>query len=99
MVNCEGISAKGAWEALGNDERDQESEDDRILPAVMVREDENEKIEAPAKKKPGRKRTKLSKLDQLLKNLPLGVSFLGPAGHCKKEYILEQLKDGLKAVG
>ena len=47
----------------------------------------------PAKKKPGRKRTKLSKTAQLLANLPTGFTFIGPLGQCNETYILAELKD------
>ena len=40
------------------------------------------------KKKVGRKRTKLSKIELLLTNLPTGVTFIGPAGFCTEEYIM-----------
>ncbi len=49
----------------------------------------------PAKKKPGRKRTKLSKTAQLLANLPTGFTFIGPLGQCNETYILAELKDQL----
>ena len=41
------------------------------------------------KKKPGRKKTKLSKTAILLANLPKGFTFIGPEGHCTEEYIME----------
>ena len=45
------------------------------------------------KKKPGRKRTKLSKIAVLLKNLPPGFSFVGPPELCTEEFVLGQLKN------
>ena len=48
----------------------------------------------PIKKKPGRKK-KLSKLAQLLLNLPRGFTFTGPNNCCTEEYILSQLKNDL----
>ena len=66
---------------------------------TMVHQVDYKTTEVSTKKKPGRKRTKLSKIDQLLINLPAGFTFLGPPGHCKKDYILEQLKDGPKKGG
>ena len=51
-------------------------------------------ITAPKeKKKPGRKRTRISKIEQLLRNLPKGFVFTGPDGCCTETYILEQLKN------
>ena len=47
------------------------------------------------KKKPGRKRTKLSKTSILLANLPKGFTFIGPPGHCNELYVLSQLKNDL----
>ena len=47
------------------------------------------------KKKPGRKRTKLSKTAQLLANLPLGFTFVGPEGCCTEDYVLAELKNEL----
>jgi len=45
------------------------------------------------KKKPGRKRTKLSKTAQLLANLPPGFTFVGPEGYCTEEYVMAELKN------
>ena len=45
------------------------------------------------KKKPGRKRTKVSELTKLLTNLPNGVTFTGPEGCCTEEYVLDTLKN------
>ena len=49
----------------------------------------------PAKKKPGRKPTKLSKNAQLLANLPTGFTFIGHPDQCNETHILAELKDHL----
>ena len=46
------------------------------------------------KQKPGRKK-KLSKLAQLLLNLPKGFTFTGPSDCCTEEYILSQLRNDI----
>ena len=47
------------------------------------------------KKKPGRKRTKLSKTSILLANLPKGFTYNGPPGHCNEIYVMSQLKNDM----
>ena len=45
------------------------------------------------KKKPGRKRTKLSKNQVILENLPKGFRFIGPPYLCTEENVMQQLKE------
>ena len=55
-------------------------------------------LSVPERRKPGRKKTKLSKQAQILADLPQGFTFIGPLDCCTEEYILESLKSGSKSA-
>ena len=49
------------------------------------------------KKKPGRKRTRVSKIQALLNNLPQGFTFNGQPEQCTERYIMASLSENLLA--